>query len=165
MGYIDYKDFEIPKDLRFKMEDILAMNGYQCSVLVEAKHFSHIFTQGEKLKKLTLDLKFSVLSKEVLVQGAVEGILEVTCARCLKKFNKNFFEPLSALTSRKDKIIDIMYITEQTLPLVSGIQNLCSENCKGLCPQCGINLNEHTCNCKGVKISPFACLKDKFSKK
>ena len=24
---------------------------------------------------------------------------------------------------------------------------LCSEDCKGLCPHCGVNLNESTCNC------------------
>ncbi len=38
---------------------------------------------------------------------------------------------------------------------------VCSEACKGLCLQCGIDLNHGECECHGkVKENPFAALKD-----
>ncbi len=38
---------------------------------------------------------------------------------------------------------------------------VCSENCKGLCLQCGIDLNQGSCDChKKVKENAFAALKD-----
>ena len=38
---------------------------------------------------------------------------------------------------------------------------VCSEDCKGLCLTCGIDLNHDSCDCHGkVKENPFAALKD-----
>jgi len=38
---------------------------------------------------------------------------------------------------------------------------VCSKDCKGLCLQCGVDLNRDTCDCHGqVKENPFAALKD-----
>lgn len=162
---MDYKDYEIPKNLRFKTEDIIALKGFQGSFLADVKAFADIFPEEEKLKKIALKLKMSVLSKDILIKGEVSGIVEVPCARCLKRFDKPFKEEINTLTSKRDKIIDIMYITRQTLPLVVGIQDLCSQDCKGLCPICGTNLNESQCKCKAETYSPFACLKDKFKSK
>ena len=34
------------------------------------------------------------------------------------------------------------------------MKNLCSEDCKGLCPKCGKNLNEGLCNCNEENIDP-----------
>ena len=40
------------------------------------------------------------------------------------------------------------------------IRFVCSENCKGLCSQCGINLNTGTCKCQKEDImNPFAALR------
>lgn len=33
-------------------------------------------------------------------------------------------------------------------------KHLCSENCKGLCPKCGCNLNERQCDCSNDNIDP-----------
>ena len=39
---------------------------------------------------------------------------------------------------------------------------VCKEDCKGLCPVCGINLNQSTCTCQeGAEvINPFSALKN-----
>ncbi|MGI6221171.1 MAG: YceD family protein [Coriobacteriales bacterium] len=41
---------------------------------------------------------------------------------------------------------------------------LCREDCKGLCPSCGCNLNEEQCDCasKPDEMNPFYALKDLF---
>jgi uncharacterized protein len=40
------------------------------------------------------------------------------------------------------------------------VKMLCSQDCKGICPGCGANLNEEVCGCKAnSRQSPFAKLK------
>jgi len=160
-----YTDYEIPSDLIFKTKDIIDMGGLKCSSVLNAKDFADCKDSAGIIKKIEVKLSFSLLSKEVLVNGYVSGISEVECSRCLKTFDKKFKEEFSQLYSTKAEIIDIMYLIRQTLALLNGIQNLCSEDCKGLCPFCGCNRNEVTCDCKEPEFSQFACLKDKFSKK
>ncbi|MBM3211747.1 DUF177 domain-containing protein, partial [Candidatus Poribacteria bacterium] len=50
----------------------------------------------------------------------------------------------------------------ESLLLELPIRILCSENCKGLCPKCGQNLNDGKCDCKlefvEVQKSKFALL-------
>ena len=57
-------------------------------------------------------------------------------------------------TRQKDAIRDALTLE---LPL----RVLCKEDCKGLCPKCGVNLNTGSCSCpKGTgKPTPFEALK------
>ena len=44
-------------------------------------------------------------------------------------------------------------------------KHLCSEDCKGLCPKCGCNLNDEECNCGNDDIDPrWAALVDIMNK-
>lgn len=114
----------------------------------------------------------------ITLNGKVSGVLELTCSRCLKKFahaiNININE---RFTDKKivdcdediffinDGYIDITQIIENNIILALPIKRLCKENCKGLCPKCGTNLNDSTCNCKENDIDPrWEKLKDMFSK-
>ena len=45
------------------------------------------------------------------------------------------------------------FIHEQIV-LAQPMKHLCSENCKGLCPRCGANLNDGPCDCKGEYVDP-----------
>lgn len=56
----------------------------------------------------------------------------------------------------------ILSETEGSLPM----KFLCDEDCKGLCSQCGIDLNKNTCDCENNSIDPrFEKLKDLFPEK
>ena len=48
--------------------------------------------------------------------------------------------------------MDELVMTDVTLELP--FQLLCREDCKGLCPVCGADLNETTCNCNTKQIDP-----------
>ena len=48
--------------------------------------------------------------------------------------------------------MDELVMTDVTLELP--FQLLCREECKGLCPVCGADLNETTCNCNTKKVDP-----------
>jgi uncharacterized protein len=45
-------------------------------------------------------------------------------------------------------VIEITEDVRQTILLSVPLKLLCSENCEGLCPQCGTNLNVETCSCE-----------------
>ena len=159
-----YYDYEIPQDLVFETRDIVDMGGLNCSTQLNPKDFSDVLGAGAQFKKIELKLHFSVVNKEILAQGDLSGVMNVPCSRCLKSFDAKFTEDFTQMYPIKEEIIDIMYITRQTLALLENIQNICSAGCKGLCGFCGANKNEVNCACKPPSASPFACLKDKFKK-
>ena len=62
-------------------------------------------------------------------------------------------------------VIDLLPYVEQAIFLNTPMKTLCREDCKGLCPECGINLNENECSCDKSPIDPrFAVLADLLNK-
>jgi uncharacterized protein len=50
-------------------------------------------------------------------------------------------------------IVDVSALSREALVLATPAQILCSTDCKGLCPQCGAELNEGRCGCEPLEIS------------
>lgn len=110
----------------------------------------------------------------VQVEGAVRNMagalvleceavseLQLTCDRCLKEFSKVWTLPVNSLLAEEledeenDDIIllehgelDLDEVITTALVLSMETKHLCSEDCKGLCPGCGVDLNTETCTCK-----------------
>ncbi len=97
---------------------------------------------------------------------SIEGnyIYKAECDRCLESISrKTAFKSTGSLMERKGNIEEdydsdeIIFIEEDYVDLEEYIWNqiisslpmkfLCSEDCKGLCPQCGKDLNLETCDC------------------
>lgn len=98
----------------------------------------------------------------------VTGNMITNCARCLSEIKVpvdfNIHELLSRAEDGADKDEDIILfdgyeieiddiVTDSFLMNISG-RYLCSEDCKGLCPICGHNLNEGDCGCDHEVIDP-----------
>jgi uncharacterized protein len=59
------------------------------------------------------------------------------------------------------KVIDLEPIVREQLLLALPMNAVCREDCKGLCGQCGQNLNEKPCDCQEKFVDPrFAALKN-----
>ncbi len=120
-------------------------------------------------KEIECRLDIQKAGDEYFCQGEITADAVVTCARCLTEFETRLSNSADfivcsqeAIDSRKDAIDDEDYvllkgndlradlsdIVRQTIILALSMKPLCSETCKGLCPQCGTNLNEQTCGCK-----------------
>ena len=107
--------------------------------------------------------------EDIRLVGSVQAHLEFSCARCLNPVahdvNRSFdliFRPQGVdrrahEVSISEAETEIGYyqgegllledaLREQVL-LETPVRALCSENCKGLCPQCGRNLNQEQCDC------------------
>lgn len=98
----------------------------------------------------------------------VEGAFEVSCARCLKELHQeisfDFEETLAQegeeIPDRDSVIIftgmklDISEIVVSNLLLNLSYKYVCSDDCKGICPKCGADLNLVDCGCEQDEIDP-----------
>ena len=106
---------------------------------------------------------------DIRLRAAYKGPFELLCARCVEPVATpvagNFdliFRPQAADADAGERSItpdetEIGYYEESGLSLEDVVREqvllslpprtLCSEDCKGLCPRCGQNLNSGTCNC------------------
>ena len=84
----------------------------------------------------------------VVVQVGAVGDQEILCGRCLVSFRKHYDEHYDLGYEVKDKVaLDITSDIRQEILLSYPVNLVCREECKGLCPRCGANLNETSCSC------------------
>lgn len=123
------------------------------------------------------DMEFSgryPISRPVAVSGEVRntaGILELTlnakstldavCDRCGKAFAQEKDVPFACMLAEElqneendeivlleDGMVDVGDLARTAFILDMDTKTLCSEDCKGLCPRCGADLNLGPCSCK-----------------
>ena len=114
--------------------------------------------------------------------GRVTTTLEMRCGRCLEPFTAPVdaafdlrYQPRTTLKAEADveireddfsaafyddEIIDLGQLMTEQFYLAVPMKPLCTEGCRGLCPQCGMNLNKGTCHCAPAWEDPrLAALK------
>jgi uncharacterized protein len=111
----------------------------------------------------------------LLVRGTVESQLTLECVRCLEPFvlpvgleveetfrlSEASLRPDMPYAVGDDGWLDLAPVLREQAWLAIPIKPLCQSDCKGLCPQCGTNLNLESCNCEDTRIDPrLASLKD-----
>lgn len=97
---------------------------------------------------------------EVEVDGEISCLIVGKCARCLEKAVYNFKSGFYATFVRSNPNLDedeylykrgVVDLTEPVRDfLLANMPSViyCKDDCKGLCPVCGSNLNEEDCKCK-----------------
>lgn len=125
-------------------------------------HFDHPFTG---------DAEIWNTGDEFLVRARIGGEALVQCSRCLTpftlpvrvRFEEEFLEGEPPVDEADDDLeadctvtyfhgdaIDLTDAIRENILLELPMKPLCQEDCKGLCPTCGTNLNESTCGCADV---------------
>lgn len=96
-------------------------------------------------------LKAEKISGGMHVSGRVATIVKGNCSRCLKetqcKVENDEIELFFPYTT--EEIIDISDDIREELLLNLPMNIICKENCAGLCPRCGADLNNTQCSCTG----------------
>ena len=127
-------------------------------------------------------LRFSGEAKDISgfirLIGTITGVHSAPCARCLAPVAREFSTPidLSVVTSPTEsdedfilaegQKIDLGSFATETVLLTLPLRLLCREDCKGLCPTCGKDLNLGDCECSHKEIDPrLAGLADFFKDK
>ena len=129
------------------------------------------------LKSVQVDLRMQESGEEYFCQGTVKATVNFECSRCLNGFDKQVessvdfivcAESLHEVKDEKDVLdsedyafftggelqADISDVVRQAIILSLSLKTLCAEDCKGLCSQCGLNLNEHSCSCETEITDP-----------
>ncbi|KAF0151446.1 MAG: hypothetical protein FD143_1925 [Ignavibacteria bacterium] len=166
-------------------------------MIIKYTNFSdglHEFKLSESSKKLGLedlffgdievDCKMDKSPHQIVLDCSLTASTKYDCDRCaketIKMVSNNFllsfmftkekqesdnfnFKMLSPEEDKIDLSADAYEYAELALPM----KKLCNEECKGLCPKCGRNLNEKFCNCdltiENDIWAPLKSLKDKFN--
>ena len=97
----------------------------------------------------------------LVLEGTVSSLLDLVCDRCGKPFTREKVVELNSLVAQEledeenDDILlldgtelDLDEVVTEAFVLAMDTKNLCSDDCKGLCAGCGVNLNEEPCRCK-----------------
>ena len=152
----------------------------------EATQVAPLLASGRATLIPEHDGRGSVLN-DIRVVGKLATRLEIPCARCLEpvpyQVDRSFellFRPQSVNEGpdereMQDKDAEIAFydgkgveledILREQILLAVPIKIVCREECKGLCPQCGKNLNTGECQCEPVAGDPrWNALKDLRSK-
>ncbi|WP_411682984.1 YceD family protein [Clostridium thailandense] len=164
--------------MKLDISDLLKKETARREIHLELNEESYF--DGRETIKFLQPIKFNgILDKVgdvINLTGTVNTLLELTCSRCIEKFSyavelniEEKFTNHDGVNKDDDVIfidsdtIDITEIIENNIIVTLPIKRLCKEDCKGLCQQCGTNLNFSACNCTKDNIDPrLAKLKDMF---
>jgi uncharacterized protein len=133
------------------------------------------------------DLELYVDDTHAFANGSFQGHLVVACSRCVGPVKlvideqlRVTFMPPSEMPSDDDEdgeegvevgaedldvfpfdgeTIDLEPLFREQFVLAIPFAPLCAEDCKGLCPQCGIDRNSGTCTCEAPIDPRLAALK------
>ena len=110
--------------------------------------------------------------KDVFLNGTIQGRLSGQCGRCLEPYAFSLDREFSLVLSpqpalgqeielgqelREDELstsfyhgdnIDVSSLVQEQILLTLPSVPLCKEECRGLCAQCGADLNQETCECQ-----------------
>jgi uncharacterized protein len=120
------------------------------------------------LRKVDVHCLITKTSGTVFIKGSLSASLGIACSRCLEDITvpigtdfaysllpgePEVKEDLELAAEDLDisyysgDFIDLTPIICEQIILQIPLKPLCSEECKGLCPHCGINRNTNSCNC------------------
>ncbi len=116
--------------------------------------------------KVTVEFNVEKRSGKIPVSIHVKSVGRFTCDRCDEEFDKEIDGECIVMFVKRDQPLpdempgddlrtflpgqselDVTTDVRDALLLSLPLKLLCSEDCKGLCPVCGINLNFEECTC------------------
>lgn len=126
-------------------------------------HLEQIFYQGETLRfdrPLAITGTISNMKDFLLLKAQVSGEVLLVCGKCLDPYEFPLNFPIEAKLKKgssdedpdvfiyEGEQIELKDIVVEYLLLELPIERRCKQDCKGLCPYCGTNLNRDQCRCQ-----------------
>lgn len=142
------------------------------------KDMEIINSHNEKIKVNELTGNYQVYridSNDIHAKIDFLAKFTLPCSNCAEEFILDIEDRFSTIfTSKEDYLegdvtlsatdLDMKFFNEDVLDLENEIINnilltlpispICGEKCKGLCPNCGVNLNTSKCSCSDEKSDP-----------
>ncbi|UCF77743.1 MAG: DUF177 domain-containing protein [Candidatus Eiseniibacteriota bacterium] len=136
---------------------------------------------------IPVSLRLQRRKDEILVWASASATVTEECSRCLKaverKFDVEFEAFCDKIGARSEKgeagqeggetfvafhdgtTLELGPCVREAIVLSLPMKPLCSDDCKGLCPVCGANLNENSCTCDRGRVDPRWSALEKLRKK
>jgi len=143
------------------------LSGSTDRVAIERDWQIDLEENGIKSDRLLFSGECRRAADEILLSGKITSPLHSVCARCLAPVSETFsleteFVVLKEENDEEERDVLLLEGEEanlfgavlDTLSLNLPLRLLCREDCKGLCPKCGKNLNEGDCACEKKEIDP-----------
>jgi ribosomal protein L32 len=132
---------------------------------------------------LKVTIQVSSAGNKYILDGRMHGEVILRCDRCLESYKHHLvagFRIVLVVRNGEngqtevelfqedleegfvaDLVIDLAEVTREQVFLALPMKSVCREDCTGLCPVCGTNLNRETCECRPVVGHPgFSRLKE-----
>ena len=110
-------------------------------------------------------------NEKIELKGNFFITVKIPCSRCAEEVSyiiqNDFVKVINFNLSEEDSLYDLDDMSfingydldtdeliYQEIILVFPLQVLCKEDCKGICHECGTNLNYEQCKCKKLDIDP-----------
>lgn len=121
------------------------------------------------LEDIDYNIHFSRKGKQIKTKGNISTVISIRCVSCLEQFDLRINSKFDIILFPIDLIevnnmclnpddmeyiffegdrIDLAKILIEQVNLFIPYKPLCSSDCKGLCPNCGVNLNYEDCHCE-----------------
>ena len=137
---------------------------YTIDLQKEEVNFSHPFEEPVRLVGEVRD-NAGVIS----LDSEVEAVVHTRCARCNRPVTYEKYVPVQFILAKtvskenedRDDILvvegdtvelDDIMVPELIMDMEMAV--VCTEDCKGLCPKCGKDLNEGECGCNRKEVDP-----------
>ena len=157
-------------NLKIDLKDLL--EGDVILDFVEDAFQSEIFSKDDEIKfleKISGHIKFKKAGSMILTDGNLKTSVRLTCVKCLSEFDYEIDIPFDIIYSPKPKQdemeieltkedLDLSYFDDEfinpseeireTIILNIPMNPKCKDDCLGLCPKCGTNLNIEKCHCE-----------------
>jgi len=117
-----------------------------------------------------VSVELDKIERDFRVKLSIKSLAKFNCDRCLKEFDsaidlqqEQIYKTDSTNLDKAEEItalpvdaieIDFTEVLNEMIILNHPIKKLCKENCKGICADCGTDLNENNCQCKEAGTDP-----------
>lgn len=117
-------------------------------------------------KPIKVEIKVAKSQDQLICRGKVQTSVKLECSRCLAPYDKDLSSDLdfvidlsgnsAGVKSEEEDyffvdsnatFFEIDDLVREAIILSLPLKPLCSEDCKGLCPICGTDLNRSQCSC------------------
>lgn len=121
-------------------------------------------------------MKINKVGTELVINGKIEVDIELQCSRCLKDFRSMLTVPVNVMYNPVENLkdeekhelkvdeldmgfysgdeLDLSDLVKEQIILNLPMKPLCNNSCKGICLQCGADLNSVNCSCSERGIDP-----------
>lgn len=158
--------------MKIELSDIKQGENNFSFVCEDALNIGITEEDGKVISPIFCNVKIIRADSNIFLDGYVNTKLQLECSRCLSNFEYEVNEKMVLYYKNVNKVkailereielneddiltftydgdeIDLSERVRETILISLPMKPLCKEDCKGLCPYCGSDLNFNNCNCK-----------------